>query len=336
MGGIFLLTMDGLFIQTLGGDARQLPPLSETNPNRGWEVKDITFQQEHFHPTLNQTADGAVYLVAGFQQATLLRLEGLESIRRRDFGQLKVSAEELEGIPAVSVQPARKMGRPNAEIAIRARGPKVDGNLSDWPADTSWLPLDARASAAITFDAENLYVAFRTDDPQALDNAGRDYRYLFKSGGALDLMLGANPEAPRDRSGPVAGDLRLVVTRTEGKTTATLYRAVAPDAPKADGVLFESPVGKVRFAQVQVISEQVHLAQVGNNYEFSVPLKSLGLRSAAAQEILADIGLLRGKEGRTMQRVYWSDKDTVLISDLPSEARLHPERWGIWQLKQGK
>jgi hypothetical protein len=333
MGAIFSLTMDGLFLQTLGGDARQFPPLSETNPKRNGEMKGITFQQEHFHPTLSRTGDGTIYLAAGFQQATLLRLDGWESIRRRYFGGLKVSEQELEGIPARSVQPARKAGRPKAQIAIRARGPKVDGELADWPADTYWLTIDAHASAAITLDADNLYVAFRTDDPQALDNAGRDYRYLFKSGGALDLMLGTDPEAPRDRFGPVAGDLRLVVTRTEGKTTATLFRAVAPDAPKADGVRFESPVGKVSFDQVRVVSDQVHLAQSGSSYEFSVPLKVLGLQISAGQEILADVGLLRGKEGRTMQRAYWSDKNTVLISDLPSEARLHPQRWGVWRFR---
>jgi hypothetical protein len=333
MGAIFLLTMDGLFVQTLGGDARQLPPLSETDPKRNDEVKDITFQQEHFHPTINQTADGRVYLVAGFQQGTLLRLEGLENIRRHDFGKVEVSAQELAGIPALSVQSARKEGRPTAEIAMLSRRPKVDGNLADWPANTRWLPLDERASAAVSMDKENLYAAFRTDDPKALDNASRDYRYVFKNGGALDLMLGTNAEAPRIRSGPVSGDLRLVVTRTEDKTVAVLFRAVFPDAPKGDAVRFESPIGKVAFDRVRLVSDQVQLVQDGGNYEFSVPLKLLGFRPAAGKEVLADIGILRGREGRTMQRVYWSDKDTVLISDLPSEARLHPERWGIWQFR---
>jgi hypothetical protein len=214
-----------------------------------------------------------------------------------------------------------------------SRRPKVDGNLSDWPAATRWLPLDERASAAVSADKENLYAAFRTEDPKALDNASQDYRYLFKNGGALDLMLGTNPEAPRNRSGPVVGDLRLVVTRTEGKNTAVLFRTMAPDAPKGDAVRFESPIGKVTFDQVRLVSDQVQLAQDGGNYEFSVPLKLLGFRPAAGEEVLADIGILRGREGRTMQRVYWSDKDTVLISDLPSEARLHPERWGIWQFR---
>jgi hypothetical protein len=333
MGAIFLLTMDGLFVQTLGGDARQLPPPPGTDPKRNDEVKDITFQQEHFHPTINQTADGRVYLVAGFQQGTILRLEGLGSIRRHDFGKVEVAARDLAGIPALSVQPARKEGRPKAQIAILPRGPTVDGDLSDWPANTRWLPIDERCSAAVTMDKENLYAAFRTDDPKALDNASRDYRYAFKNGGALDLMLGTDPGAPRNRSGPVAGDLRLVVTRTEGKTTAVLFRAVVPDAPKADAVRFESPIGKVTFAQVRLVSRQVRLSQAGGNYEFSVPLKVLGFRPTTGKEILADLGVLRGKEGRTMQRVYWSDKDTVLVSDLPSEARLYPEHWGIWQLR---
>lgn len=220
-----------------------------------------------------------------------------------------------------------------AEITLLRQGPKVDGDLSDWPAKTVWLPIDARASAAVALDAENLYLAFRTDDPRLLDNVGRDYRYLFKNGGAFDLMLGSNAEAPSNRSAPVEGDLRLVVTRTEGKTTATLFRAVVPDAAKADRALFESPIGKVAFDEVRPVNDRVRLAQSGGNYELAVPLKLLCLRPTAGREILADIGLLRGKEGRTMQRVYWSDKDALLVSDLPSEARLRPRRWGVWQLR---
>jgi hypothetical protein len=329
MGAVFLMTMDGLFLRTLGGEARQLPPRSRVNLKGNEEVKAVTFQQEHFHPTINQTADGAIYLVAGFQQATLPRLEGWGDVRRRDFARLKLTAQDLAGIPPTWTDPARKAGRPTQEVAILRRGPKVDGDLSDWPAGTGWMPIDARASAALAVDGKNLYAAFRTGDPKALDNAGKDYRSLFKNGGALDLMLGTDPKAPRSRSGPVAGDVRLVVTRTDGKTTATLFRAVNPKAAKAAGVLFESPIGKVAFDQVLSISEHVRLVQTKGNCEFSVPLKVLGLQPSPGQEILGDVGVLRGREGRTMQRVYWGNKDTVLVSDLPNEARLYPARWGV-------
>jgi hypothetical protein len=332
MGAVFLMTADGLFLQTLGGDARQFPPVSDA-PARGTEVKTVSFQQEHFHPTINQTADGALYLVAGFQSSTLLKLEGWDGVRRRDFGAVTVAASDLAGIPASSVRPARKEGRPKGDVAILRRGPKVDGDLSDWPERTAWLTIDDRASAAVAVDGENLYVALRAGDPKALDNDGRDYRYPFKSGGALDLMLGTNPKASRDRTDAAAGDVRVVVTYAAGKPAATLYRAVAADAAKGDGVVFESPVGKVAFDQVRAIDDRIRLGRTGGDFEFSVPLQVLGLAPAANAELLADVGVLRGREGRTVQRTYWSNTNAVLVSDLPSEARLYPERWGVWRFR---
>jgi hypothetical protein len=333
MGAIFLLTVDGLFLQTLGGDARRLPPLSESDPRRGWRIEGVTFQQEHFHPTIRQVGDGRISLTIGFQQGTLARLEGLGGVRRRDFGELILRDRDLEGIPETSVQPARKGGRPTQEIAIRPRGPEVDGDLADWPAETGWMRIDDRAEAAAIADAKTLYLAYRTDDPQLLDNAGRDPRYLFKTGGALDLMLGTDPQAARDRGGPAAGDLRLIVTRIEGRPAAVLYRAVAPGAPQAGRTTFESPIGKVIFEEVRPIADAIRLAQRGGRYEVAVPLEALGLRPAPGAEILADVGVLRGREGRTMQRIYWSNANTTLISDLPSEARLSPADWGLWRFR---
>jgi hypothetical protein len=143
-------------------------------------------------------------------------------------------------------------------------------------------------------------------------------------------MLGTDPQAPPGRSGPAAGDIRVVVALVEGKPAATLYRAVAADAPKAVGVLFESPVGKVAFDQVQSISDRIQLAVVKGHVECAIPLRDLQLKPAPGMELLADVGVLRGREGRTVQRSYWSNKSTVLVSDLPSEASLHPERWGSW------
>jgi hypothetical protein len=333
MGAVFLMTMDGLFVQTLGGDARLLPPISERRPQRAWVVKDVTFRQEHFHPSINQTSDRQIYLVAGFADASLLRLEGWQDLRRDDFGVLEVTAQDLAAIPPQSVQPSRRQGRPTATIAILTPGPKVDGDLSDWRPDTDWLRIDERTSAAVAVDAENLYLAFRTGDPDALDNTAQDDRYVFRSGGAFDLMLGADPQAPRDRLAPAAGDLRLLVTRTGGRTRAVLYRAVAAGVRESEQVRFESPVGNVTFAQVRTVSDQIRLAQDGGNYEIAVPLRLLDLRPAVGTEILADVGILRGREGRTMQRAYWSNLDTVLVSDLPSEARLPPERWGVCKFK---
>jgi hypothetical protein len=333
MGAVFLLTGDGLFIQTLGGDARQLPPLSEPNPKRDEIIDRISFQQEHFHPTINQTADGKIYLVAGYQQCSILRLEGWDSVRRHDFAAMTLREEDLAGIPPQATQGARKEGRLSHSISMVSKPLKIDGTFAAWPKDIQWMRIDEHASAAVTVDEQNLYLAFRADNPRTLDNSGRDYRYLFKSGGAFDLMLGTDSSALKNRQEAVAGDLRLLVTKAEGQTKAVVFRAVAPGAVETDKVLYESPISKIAFDQVQDISKEIALAQEDGNYEVVVPLKILGFKPGKGMEFLADIGILRGSEGRTMQRVYWSNRNTTIVSDLPSEAKLQPREWGSWKIK---
>lgn len=331
MGAIFLLTSDGLFIQTLGGDARALPPLSEPSPQRGWRPENFSFQQEHFHPTINQVSDGTIYLVAGFQQGTVLRLDGWGSIRRHDLGEVTVTPAELEGIPPTFTQSARKQGRETAVIPILSSPLELEVSITNWPPSAPWMRIDERASASAIVSGQRLYLVFRTGDPEALANAGDDARYLFKTGGALDLMLGTTGRGQRQRPSTGTGDLRLLVTRTKGSTRAVVYRATAPGSQLFDHVVYESPVGKVIFEKVRDISREVSLVQSGGTYVVSVPLETLGLKPTAGQEIRADVGILRGGEGRTMQRVYWNNLNTVIVSDLPSEARLQPGSWGVWK-----
>ena len=46
----------------------------------------------------------------------------------------------------------------------------------------------------------------------------------------------------------------------------------------------------------------------------------------------ADLGVLRGSNHQTTQRVYWSNKATAITSDVPSEAELTPGLWGKWKI----
>ena len=146
-------------------------------------------------------------------------------------------------------------------------------------------------------------------------------------------MLGTNANTEKNRQEPVAGDLRLLVTRVKGKTKAMLYRAVVPGTAPENRVLFASPVGKVWFDQVADVSDKVALAQQGSNYELSVPLSTLDWSPKPGEEILGDIGLLRGNGAQTTQRVYWSNHNALLVSDIPSEARLQPAQWGLLQVR---
>ncbi len=339
-GGLFLLTMDGLFLQTLGGDMRDTPLWRMPNAQRGMSLDGLSFEDEHFHPTITQTEkDGTVYLVVGKEHSSIARLDGLETVKRLPEQTITVDDAQIAALPETLVEAARKTERGSLTVGLPAQGPKVDGDLSDWPASTQWAPIGARASGAVAVSQNTLYAAWRTGDPNAAAGTDGDARYQFKRGGALDLMIGSGSDGadPR-RQAPVVGDQRLLVTQIDGRTRAILYRAVAPSAPTGDGVLFESPIGQVHFDQVTDVSSQVTLASSGKgDYELSVPLAVLGMPVPQAGEtILGDIGLLRGNAGQTTERLYWNNKDTGLVSDVPTEARLAPGLWGLWQFSQPK
>ena len=46
------------------------------------------------------------------------------------------------------------------------------------------------------------------------------------------------------------------------------------------------------------------------------------------------MGILRGNGRQTLQRVYWNNKATAIVTDVPSEAELTPALWGVWKFTE--
>ena len=341
-GNVYLMTADGMFVATLGRDQRTAPPWHLMEAEPGMVIEEVSFITEHFWPTINQTPDGEIYLVAGKGHCGILRLEGLESIRRLPEQALEVTPEmlrEADGYRSrVKQKEIQRRGRKTLRVVLRKQPPEVDGELSDWQ-DAHRVRIGEyvrrletlKADAAVAVAGERLYAAFRTGSPDLLENTGEAWKTLFKTGGALDLKIGTDPEADPQRDDPVPGDLRLLVTRVDGETKAVLYRPAVTGADPAERVPFSSPWRTVTFDLVEDVSSKVELAGAGGNYELSVPLAVLGLEPQAGMTISGDVGILRGSGGLTIHRLYWHNKATGVISDVPGEAMLRPELWGRWR-----
>jgi hypothetical protein len=346
MGEMYLLTQDGLFVAALFRDIRQGKSWSMPVAQRGMTLNDLSPHDENFWPSITQTGDGKVYIVDG-GRSSLVRVDGLDTIRRIPPAELRVSEQDLNAAQAYLLEREgarqKTSGRPALKVAIREAAPDVDGKLDDW-AGADWASIDRRGvaaffnsnskpydvSAAAAVAGGRLYAAFRTGDANLLTNSGDEPTAAFKTGGALDLMIGAGAHADPNRSAPTDGDVRLLVTRVKGKLLATLYRPVAPGAKTP--VPFSSPWRTITIDRVDDVSDKVQLASDDKgNFEISVPLALLGLEPRPGGEIKADLGILRGNGFQTLQRVYWSNKATGITADVPSEAMLTPQLWGRWE-----
>ena len=341
-GNVYVFTSDGLFVATLFKDSRLATRWAMPSAERGMRVEDTTLGEENFWPTMSQAADGRINLISG---SSVVAVGGLESIRRLRETTLALTREQLARAQAWTLeqeaQRQRAEGGGTLRVALRAAAPEVDGDLADW-AGSAWATIDRRReqegdwgsrteliTGAVAVSGDRLYAAWRTSDANLLRNAGTTWQTLFKTGGCLDLMIGADPAAPATRAEPAAGDRRLLVTLVEGKPVAVLYSPVVP-GHTGDRVPFASPVSTVLMDEVTRVESQIRLAGKNGDFELSVPLALLGLKPAAGTTIQADIGILRGNGFQTMQRAYWSNKATSITADVPSEARLSPNLWGRW------
>jgi hypothetical protein len=61
---------------------------------------------------------------------------------------------------------------------------------------------------------------------------------------------------------------------------------------------------------------------------------TVGLKPLTGIRIKGDIGILRGYGKQTIQRIYWANKATAMVSDVRSEAELTPKLWGTWEFDQ--
>ena len=347
-GNVFLLTTDGLFVATLFNDVR-LCADGWTMPRaeRGMLLNNITLYDEEFWTTCTQVSDGKVYLVAGKSHCSIVRVDNLGTIKRMPPAKLEVTAEGLQKAERFRLAREEKrlalVGRECLTVRLTDSVPVVDGKLDEWQ-DDEWVTIEENANkrlqneaggkveAAVRVAGGRLFIAYRTKEPGLLANAGDAWQVLFKTGGALDLMLATNPDAPSKRTQAVAGDLRLLVTLRKGKPTAVLYQPVAGE-PKSPGS-FSSPWRTITFDRVTEIGAPLNFAAKDGAYEYSVPLTALGLSPAAGLELRGDIGILRGNGFQTLQRLYWQNKATSTVADVPTEATLTPHLWGRWRFKE--
>ena len=163
-------------------------------------------------------------------------------MKRLEFGKINITADSLANFPETRVEAARKTERNVLGVRIVSDPPVIDGRLGEWD-DAKWAVLDGRASAAVAVSQDTLYAAWKTGDKNAVESSPGDDRYQFKRGEVLDLMIGTDPNADRSRQKPALGDLRLLVTQNDGSPRAVLYRAIAPQAPPGEAVLYDSPIG---------------------------------------------------------------------------------------------
>ncbi|NOY81841.1 MAG: hypothetical protein GXP31_12670 [Kiritimatiellaeota bacterium] len=344
MGKAFLMTSDGLYVGSLFRDCRSAPDAMPDPPRRGVSINGTSAGAEWFGGEFfRNPKDGKVYI--GSTQAreavVLSEVIGLDTVARLPaqtitFSNTQYAAAEKLLAAAAGKAAEQRVMQVRPLLGVSRRGAPAENRFS-WSGKNAarWQFDDRhRAEAAWTFDKDNLYICFRVADDTPMINNGKEATQLFKTGDAVVFELRTVPGSPGLPVRP--GDIRLLFSVFDGNPVGVLYRYKVPGAKKT--AAFASPGQKIGIDEIRVLSDaQIAVDRRVDGYSLraSVPLAALGFQPRSGQRYAGDFGIVYSdRTGRiNVLRMYWSNKATGIVSDLPSEARIQPEMWGVFEIQ---
>jgi hypothetical protein len=344
-GQRYLFTDDMLYVDQLFADARSSFESWPDKPRPGFLANQMAPGQESFHGYFTRLADGRYLLTSGFTDCRVFEITGLDSIHRMS-GETEIRPQHLPRMAEIR-QFRLRGGKGRGGVAIKraAKPIALDGKLGEWSREGAVeVKVDAERGAQVltACDDANLYVAWDVRDASPMLNKAPRPELAFKGGDAVDLMW--RPSGDKlDDAAPRAGDLRLLITELEGKPRAVLYRPVSAakrpftfDAFEGAGRPNAVTMDEVRLADE--VKAAIAKGGAGHVVEAAIPWAVLGGAPKPGAEGRIDFGVLfSDPEGAaTALRAYWQNRDTNIVSDIPTEARLQPANWGVCRIEAAK
>lgn len=350
-GIIYIMSVDGYFIAPLFKHGLWSKPWENHVLEYDESVADRSSDGEGFFQAFTKCENGKCYIQALNHTSSLCEVLGLDSLRRLPSVKVTVTKDDItrakEYYVAAESARLKKEGAKSLDCTFGGDKVTIDGKWDDWQ-DTEWAYLDEKVEAAVKSDGKMLYAAWHTCHRNLTKNSGADPWFnMFKTGGALDLMIG-----------PKATPRRLLISEVDGKMRAILY--VPKTKRKGHAIGISSPNRTVNFDFIADVSDKVLFAksnkwpfttrsfdrgankstifhlrgECGEFYEIGIALNEIGVKIQAGTTLVGDCGVLVGDGSSVRQRLCWNNKGTQNLFDAPDEAILRPDLWGTFRFRR--
>ncbi len=314
-----LITTDGVPIGTVMKDGRS----GETGADQ--------IQCEWFTGQLAKLKNGRWYLLGGDQDGRVLEVLGLNGLKRFE-GRVTLTAADSKAAAAALAEWSSLKAKAQSLVLARS-----SSDTPDWT-NLRGVTLDVDLKRGFTvkaaYTATDLLMRYEVRSPFELVNSTPEINMLFKGGNLLDIQLATDANADPKRDKPAPGDLRVLVSRRDGKPVAVVYRTKLAK-PEGEPVVFTSPTGTESIDRIEVwddVKLKYEKTDAGFQAAVSLPLAKLGLVPKPGTTQRMDVGYIFGNEtgNTTATRVYWSNHSfsSGVTQDVPNEARLEPAQWG--------
>ena len=334
LGQDFFMTTDGLYVGAMFSDGRlpsDTPPAKESDLF-GRPLEGFSHGSEAFNGWFGRQDDGQVRMTVSFlgrEAASIVTVKGLESIKRFDAGTVGVTSDGLAAAEKDNLLRAER-DAPAKVYTVKPRNPQNPWNaIPELVIDRAGYP--CKATVKMIYDAEKLYLNYVVEDDTPWMNAGKDHTRLFKTGDCVDFQIKTTAGDAKNRD--VSECRRVLVGQMDQKPVVILMVPKDPAADKALAHEYTSPILTKQFDRVEIAKDiGVNVKSERKQYvvHVEIPWARLNITPAPGLKLRADFGFIASDTAGSANaaRIYWANKDTNLVSDLPSESWMEPQTFG--------
>lgn len=330
-GEWFLMSLDGLFLSSLLQDSKGDVTLDETFVG-----------QESFGGFIWRDEKNRILLQLGGSSYRLMELVGTDTIRK-NTQKISVTDKQIqEGIKLAEARAAAQPKEPETLTIAKlnklpAAAPDPD-NRSSAPliegAETARIQESGDATrwfrVAMAQNGKDLAIAWQVNDASPWKNAESKFTHAFIGGDSLDLQLDV----------PGRGPIRLLAAPVGGKNSVIYWQKKADTKENPTTYVVSNNEANAQVFDIVKLLPSARLSvqqgMLGYSALLTIPLAELGIDPANVSELKGITGVIFSDPSGTIRasRLYWHDKSTGLVSDVPSEARVNPASWGTIKLQR--
>jgi hypothetical protein len=324
-GEWFLMSMDGIYLSSILQDAKGDVTLDETYVG-----------QESFGGFIWRDAQGRVLAQLGGSSYRIVEVLGLDTMRSAKGKLTLTKAQVDEGVKLAQAREAASPKEP-AELKIakvvelpkEPEDPDTRGAESLVEGAESFRVQEAGDpshwfKAALAHDGKQLAISWQVNDSTPWKNAEGKFTHAFIGGDAVDIHLDV----------PGRGPIRLLAAPLNGEPEVVYWQKKAEKQENPTTyVVSNNEANAQRFDIVKKLDAaktKVAVGTRGYSVLLTVPLEELGLDPANAAALKGIVGVIYSDPSGTNRasRLYWHDKGTGMVSDVPTEAKLNTANWG--------
>ncbi|MDR1010450.1 MAG: hypothetical protein LBM04_04895 [Opitutaceae bacterium] len=335
-GQWFMMSFDGLYLTSLFQDLKGIVTMDATL------IGGESFGG-HFWRVTDGPMKGKVLLQTGQVGYSIFEVKNLDTMRRQTVA-LDVTADDIARGQAIAASRKKSAAveaplvitkRKSVPVAAPAPALARDDALvkgapftlvQETGNDSRWFKVTLLAGTG------ELALAWQVADPSPWKNGADNFTHAFIGGDCLDLKLDI----------PGRGPVRLLTAKVNGAPHVIYSQKTAAKKENPQTYVVGNNLANARvFDVVKILPDakiDVQLAPGNTGYTalVRIPLATLGLDGKKLPETLRGVaGVIYSDTAGANRaaRLYWHDKATGMVSDVPTESDVNPARFGDIEIK---